>query len=419
MIDWIHDPVDRFPNETDTFTTVAQTVKIPAYTHGSIYRMQWPAPQDRRGVEIKSIEFLGDGRCVPVLLGITGLRGVMLGSFALPRNDKLDTVVLADRSELTGTITNDKFVIDSILGRLELPAAKVLGLGVPADDDPYVEVVPADGQVIAGKLAGPITLQVENGSRQVFQPDKLNFVAVGFRISNDRPVEVLFSRPLVVLRSGERLAFSAADLNCTLRSTYGDIKLDPAQLASVAIDASDGALHRVAFRNGSVLSGLIAPDKLTFKLALGMPLEMSLSRISRMEFAPVVVPGAGTWQVSMKNEDQLFGKLLDEQIVLQTDNGKITVGRDELAGAEFTDEAFRQVEVRLRSGKTYSGKLMNSSLKFKIESGPEITVPAAMILHIDASPKPPAAGNSMRLPWPSSLISSRTPLRLDGNRRVQ
>jgi hypothetical protein len=73
MIDWGADPVRRFPNETGTFTTVAQTVKVPMLHHGSIYRMEWSAPRDRRAVEIKSIEFIGNGNSVPILLGITGV----------------------------------------------------------------------------------------------------------------------------------------------------------------------------------------------------------------------------------------------------------------------------------------------------------------------------------------------------------
>ncbi len=71
--DWVADPVVRFPNETGTFSTVAQTVKVPRFHQGSIYRMEWSSPVDRRAVEIKSIEFVGNGSTVPVLLGITGV----------------------------------------------------------------------------------------------------------------------------------------------------------------------------------------------------------------------------------------------------------------------------------------------------------------------------------------------------------
>ena len=45
----------------------------PRFNGGSVYRMEWSAPTDRRAVEIKSIEFVGNGSTVPVLLGITGV----------------------------------------------------------------------------------------------------------------------------------------------------------------------------------------------------------------------------------------------------------------------------------------------------------------------------------------------------------
>jgi beta-galactosidase len=73
IADWISDPVKRFQKEEKTFSTVAQTVPVEQYTQGSVYRMEWNAPTERRGVEIDSIEFIGNGVCVPILLGITGV----------------------------------------------------------------------------------------------------------------------------------------------------------------------------------------------------------------------------------------------------------------------------------------------------------------------------------------------------------
>ncbi len=73
LADWSQDPVQRFPKEEKTLTTVAETVRRGEEWRGSVYRMEWNAPLDRRAVEIESIEFVGSGRCVPSLLGITGV----------------------------------------------------------------------------------------------------------------------------------------------------------------------------------------------------------------------------------------------------------------------------------------------------------------------------------------------------------
>ena len=71
--DWAADAAARFPMEEGTCSTVAETVKNTQFGQGSIYRMEWSAPMDRRGVEIKSIDFVGGGKAVPILLGITGV----------------------------------------------------------------------------------------------------------------------------------------------------------------------------------------------------------------------------------------------------------------------------------------------------------------------------------------------------------
>jgi hypothetical protein len=73
LADWWGEPVSRFLNEEKTLSTVAETVPRGKDWRGSVYRMEWSAPLDRRGVEIDSIEFTGSGNCVPILLGITGV----------------------------------------------------------------------------------------------------------------------------------------------------------------------------------------------------------------------------------------------------------------------------------------------------------------------------------------------------------
>jgi beta-galactosidase len=73
LVDWIKDPVARFPLEEETFTTVVETVKNAQFRQGSLYRMEWSASLDRRGLEIKSIDFVSGGKAVPILLAITGV----------------------------------------------------------------------------------------------------------------------------------------------------------------------------------------------------------------------------------------------------------------------------------------------------------------------------------------------------------
>lgn len=73
IADWISNPVKRFAKEEKTFSTVAATVAVERYNQGSVYRMEFNCPTDRRSVEIESIEFIGNGVSIPILLGITGV----------------------------------------------------------------------------------------------------------------------------------------------------------------------------------------------------------------------------------------------------------------------------------------------------------------------------------------------------------
>jgi hypothetical protein len=73
ITDWAAAPVRQFAGEEKTFTTVADTVPNPQFGQGSVYRMEWGCPIDRRAVELESIEFTGNGDCVPILLGISGI----------------------------------------------------------------------------------------------------------------------------------------------------------------------------------------------------------------------------------------------------------------------------------------------------------------------------------------------------------
>lgn len=74
MTDWTDpNPAQRFPNESGTFSTVAETVPTLGFGQACIYRMEWSAPLDRRSIPIKSITFQGNGVSCPILLGVTGV----------------------------------------------------------------------------------------------------------------------------------------------------------------------------------------------------------------------------------------------------------------------------------------------------------------------------------------------------------
>ena len=73
MRDWVDEPSNVVLQAEGVTTVVAETVPSPKFGKGSLYRTGWNAPPDRRDVELKSIEFRGDGKVVPILAAITGI----------------------------------------------------------------------------------------------------------------------------------------------------------------------------------------------------------------------------------------------------------------------------------------------------------------------------------------------------------
>jgi hypothetical protein len=107
---------------------------------------------------------------------------------------------------------------------------------------------------------------------------------------------------------------------------------------------------------------------------------VSLRNIQQLTDAGILGGSAGDLcQVSLRNEDAFVGKLPDQAIDLQTENGKIAIKPADVATLEFGEEDIGQVEVKLNNGRAYSGKILNRSLKFKIEPGPEVSLPVGML----------------------------------------
>ena len=100
--------------------------------------------------------------------------------------------------------------------------------------------------------------------------------------SAEKPAEIPLTDPLVVLRTGDRLAFANDALALTFQTPHGSVQLPPAGLLSAELDLPDGSVHRVFFRNGSRLSGILGPDMLSFKLRLGPTLKIERQKLRRL-----------------------------------------------------------------------------------------------------------------------------------------
>jgi hypothetical protein len=329
-----------------------------------------------------------------ILLNMGGAT-LTLGNIDLPRHEKHDLAVLRNENELLGKILNERFDVETFYGKLELPAGRVLGLSVPAPDDPHVQVVLVDGQIVAGKLLNaPLRIRLTNGNEMALPPARL--ASATFAISPQRPDEIKISRPTVILRSGQQLAFRKADLDCTFQSLYGTVKLDADDLHGIHFDTPEGGLHRAVFRNGSVLSGLLVADELRLKLDLGPQLAIRRHLASQVAFPSEDIDGADLAELALRNEDQLFGRIVEESLTVTTRYGNVTVKPAEISELQIPEAgALGQVRIKLHNGTTVTGKFVGETIGFQIVPGPKLPVFLGHVLQI-VRPGPATSGASTR-----------------------
>ncbi|MCE5278921.1 MAG: hypothetical protein ABFD92_18770 [Planctomycetaceae bacterium] len=329
-----------------------------------------------------------------MIIANMGARVQMIGRLALPRDGKNDQVSLANGDQLMGTLLNKTYSIETIFGRLDLPAEDVVGMARPAGDDPQVMLALTDGQVVAGKLlSGPLQLTTVTGSKVSVEIDRL--ASASYRLSNEKGETFPALPSVVVLRGGQRLAFKPQSADLTFQTAYGSFKLDPADVAALHMDTPDSGLHRAVLTNGSTLTGLLTAKSQTLALELEKPLTVDIALIEQMLFSRGTPASAPQWQtaVVLRNGDRLFGSIAQATIPVQTASGSISVTPQDIDQAQFTGDEPASVQITLRSATSVNGQIAIETLQFDLGSGMKLALPVSHLRSIAASRQttPPAA----------------------------
>lgn len=315
---------------------------------------------------------------------------LVLGNVDLPRHEKHDLTVLRNENELLGKILNEQFDIETFYGRLALPADRVVGINVPAADDPHVQVVLVDGQIVGGTFVNaPLRMRLTNGNEMSFPPAKIS--SATFALSGGKPEEIKIGRPMVVLRSGQQLAFRPEDLDCSFHTEYGRVKLQADNLRAIRLDTAEGGLHRALFRNESILSGLLVAEDLKLGLDLGPTLSIRRHLAREFVFPAEESPGGELVEINLRNDDRLFGQILTDLLTVSTRYGKVVVKPAEVAELQTPEGgALGQVHIRLQNGTTVTGQFVGETIPFQIVPGPKLPLFLGHVVHVTC-PKPPGS----------------------------
>lgn len=293
------------------------------------------------------------------------------GEIQLERDESSDMVILNEEDPIKGRIANENFKFDTFFGAVDVPAAQVIGMAAAKGDQGKLRALLRDGQVISGTLsADKLQLELPTGGRLQIPFDRLR--QFSYRISAERPEEIPFAGPFLVLRTGDRLAFAPKSLELKLRSRHGLLNLPAESLLRIDMDNEGHSVHRVWFRNGASLGGFLEPASIKAQLTLGPETELSRNLLTRVEYAPETEERDVLTHVVLDNGDELFGQITSEKLTLVTEFGEVDLEPRNIELLEFSRQHLGRCVAKLWDETVLRGQLKNEKIAFQIVPGPRM-----------------------------------------------
>ena len=371
-----------------------------------------------------------------------------IGDVEILRGDLLDVVELKGGDQFRGTLRETSFALETFYGKVELPVAQVIGVINVGRFRPRQLVVTSDGQIFGGRLAKE-TVDLELSSKQVTKIPLAQVSRIGYRKREGEPEEWTFEKPIVLMRTGERVGVRMPTEPVTVLTRYGKLSLNPQSIASVLLQAEEHGVHEVRLTDGSRFAGLL--DATSFPMTLdsggggtaavdpdagpeadpkpdrkGNPnadpkgdpdgvapkgrgddappvpangagtgvlqkVTFPASAVSRVQFnGKVVEPDDAAPTLALANEDVLVGTL-SGKLAIDTAFDTIDVSADEIRSLTHPTPGSLDVSLTLWDGTTLSGQLQDQELSCKLLSGVTMRVPVALLQEYQ-QPRPVASG---------------------------
>jgi len=308
-----------------------------------------------------------------------------IGSVELSRIESADTVITAHGDPIYGKIENASFVLDTLFGPMTLPAKQVLGMAAISGQDRQFRVLLAGGQIIAGAMPAGDKLKLTMPAGGDLAVPFQDVQQAGYRISADRPEEAAFGAPIMVLRTGDRVAFDGAAIGLRLRTSHGAIALKAEDLLSITMDNPGNGIHRATFLNGSQLAGFLEPESIPLTLVLGPKLTVPRNLISEIRFAPDEKPDGTLDCVRLSNGDELFGRLATEELTVQSSYGVVKLRPENIRNVTFSTTHLGRTAMTQWDGTTLRGQCTPQMLSFQIVPGPTLDLYIGQCVEITRS----------------------------------
>jgi hypothetical protein len=304
-----------------------------------------------------------------------------IGDREVLRGELFDVVELRGGDQLKGTITESTYKLQTFYGVIELPAERVVGLINVGQFKPRQLLVTVDGEVFGGSLSKE-TVAVQLSSGQTTQVPLTQITRFGYRKRAAEPEEWAFDRPMIRLRSGERMMVAMPGKDIDVMTRYGLLKLKPDSIASIALQTEEHGVHEIRLTDGSQFAGLISVPEFAMQLvgtATQQTVSFPAAAVLNIQFSKAgEEPESSAAVLQLTNQDKLVGAL-QGQLKLDTLFDTIAINAAELRGMQHAPDAGLDVQVTLWDQTTLSGQLHEPEVTCNLKSGVSVRIPVALI----------------------------------------
>jgi hypothetical protein len=328
-----------------------------------------------------------------MLLNVTPQKSI--GDRELLRGDLFDVVELRGGDQMKGTLAEQSYKLQTSYGVLELPADRVIGLINVGQFRPRQLIVTVDGEVFGGSMEKQsIGLNLSSG--QTTQIPLAQVSRAGYRKRSSEPEEWTFDKPMVSLRSGERMLVEAPAGAIEVMTRYGLLKLEPSMIARIDFQSEDHGVHEIYLSDGSSFSGLVTAPQFVFQLvgtSARQQVTFPMSLLSRIQFSRAAEdgPADGAPVMRLSDDDELVG-MFSGSILLDTGFDAIEIKGAELRSLTHLPDATFDVQATLWDQTTVSGVLRDPLVQFDLKCGLSMKVPLALVAEYqNPQPQPSAS----------------------------
>lgn len=317
--------------------------------------------------------------------------GSFVGEREVLRGDTFDVIELRSGDLLKGTLQQPKWSLTTFYGLIELPPERVNGVINIGQFRPRQLLFTDKGEIFSGQLSGDVLAITLSGGQELKVPFS-QIARVGYRVRDgqDDDAEEGSDKPMLVLRSGDRILVEAPTDPIEVFTRYGQLKLPPKSVVSIQFQSEEHGVHDVMLVDGSKFQGLVSTPSFRFKLAgaaSGQQIDVSQPAMLALVLVPDEAAVSGETPVCrLVNGDLLAGRL-EGSLKLEAAFDTLDLPGQQVRSVARRGEEGSDVQVSMWDGTSVSGQLDRPTMQLLLSGGTPVEVPLALLERYD-NPRP-------------------------------